>query len=138
MGLIVFEVHQKGKRTTKNLSRELMWYDWAPRNKEGNPILDEDGKEVQGTMHKMQGGRLDFKYDFNEKKLNVGVAPLKVITYEKEDNEKEIETWINANRVDFELSNANGVGITVTFPDKNKADIKKALQDTSFSYEIIC
>ena len=137
MGLIVFEVHQKGKRTTKNLSRELMWYEWAPRDKNGKPILDEDGKEVQGKMHKMQGGRLDFKYDFNESKLNIGTAPLKIVTYEKESNEKEIETWINANRIDLGLSKANGVGITVTFPDKNKADVKKALEDTSFSYEIV-
>lgn len=137
MGIIVFEVTRKGQRTTKNLSRELLWYEWAPKDEDGNPIYDEDGNEVQGTMHRLQGGRLDFKYDFREKKMTVGTAPVKITSYETESNAKEIEKWIDANSVELKLSIVSGVGITVTFPDDKKKAVKSALEDTNFNYEIV-
>lgn len=130
MGLVVFEINTRGQRTTKNLNRELLWYQWAKKDAQGNVI--EEGK-----LHKLNGGRLDFKYDFRESKLDVGTAPVKITSYETESNEKAINAWAEANRVEYKLSVAKGVGITVTFPDDRKKDIKKALEDTNFTYEII-
>lgn len=137
MGIIVFEVTRKGQRTTKNLSRALMWYEWAPLDKNGNPLYDEDGKKIHGTMHKLQGGRLDFKYDSYNQKLAVGTAPVKITSYETESNSKEIDKWIDANSVELKLTVVSGVGITVTFPDDKKKAVKSALEDTNFTYEIV-
>lgn len=130
MGLITFEIHKKGRRTTKNLSRELMWYEWAKRGADGNII-------EKGKMHKMQGGRLDFKYDFDEKKLHVSTAPVQITSYETYSNEKEIDGWIEAHEVELKLTRVSGERTILTFPDKNKEAVKDALDDTSFSFEIV-
>jgi hypothetical protein len=137
MGLIVFDVQTRGQRTTKNLRRELMWYEWAPRDKQGKLLKGKDGKDIQGKMHTMHGGQLDFKYNFAERKMNVGVAPIKITSYATSSNEKEIEEWIEVYSFDLNLSKTSGVGITVTFPDDNGEAVKKALEDTDFTYEIV-
>lgn len=137
MGLIVFEVHKKGKRSTKHLNQELLWYEWAPRDKDGKPIQNDEDHSLQGKMHRFKGGKLDFGYDFNEGKMTVSVAPVKIITYDAEDNEKEIKEWIDENKIELKLSEASGVGITVSFPSDKKDVIKKALEYTNFTYEIV-
>ena len=113
----------------KNQSRELLWYEWSTK--------DEDGNVIEGKMHKFRGGKLDFSYDSRAKQLSVGTAPVKITTYETESNEKDIDYWLEDNKVEFELSKVSGVGITVTFPDKNKEKVKKALAETDFTYEIV-
>jgi hypothetical protein len=136
MGIIVFEITRKGQRTTKNLNRELLWYEWAPRDENGNLLKDENGNEIQGKMNRIIGGKLEYRYDFNERKMNVTAGAVKITSYETESNEKQITDWINANRNAFELSEAGGKGI-VLFPDRHKSGIKKALEETDFTYELV-
>lgn len=136
MGIIVFQITRKGQRVTKNLNRELLWYEWAARDKNGNLLKDEKGNEIHGKMNRLIGGKLDYRYDFNEGKMTVTAAHVKISSYETESNEKQIKEWIDSNRLAFELSEAGGKGIVI-FPDRHKIGIEKALSDTDFTYELV-
>jgi hypothetical protein len=129
MGLIIFEVQKKGRKATKNLNQELLWYEWAERDAQGNVTKE-------GHLHHLRGGKLEYRYDFDAKKMSVSTAPVRMTTYKTEDNKEAIEQWIEDNRLELKLSEASGTGITVTFPDQKKEAVKRSLSDTEFLYEI--
>jgi len=136
MGLIIFETTSKIVRNTKSVLSNFLWYEWAPKDKNGNPIKDENGNDVLGSMKNLRGGRRDFKYNAVAKKIEATTATVRVADYKNENNKKEIEQWIEENRFELQLERNDTSTLSATFPDHNKNVVKKSLEYTNFIYEI--
>src|SRR4051794_15358682 len=123
MAILLFDITSKSQRTTKELTRELLWYD-----------------HVNGVMKKFTGGQLDYKYNFDTKELEVKAVPLLYVGYEKQSNRTAIMEWYDNNKDNFGLELLDGgmnEKVAVNVPDKYKSDIEDMLSESPFEYEIV-
>jgi len=119
MKTIYLEIENRMQKSSQESKSVLLWYNVAEKK-----------------MEKYCGSHLNFKYDFNTKKMRVNAGDAKSTVYVNASNKKILEDWIakNASLVKMNSEESSSKSLAIDVEDNDYETVCNILDAQGFRY----
>lgn len=120
MAKLILYYDSKNTKRLESVNTQHLWYDLETKE-----------------MLTFNGGKLDFSYDFANKKLTVSAVPETRVIYQNVTNRENADNWLKESEFEITKLNSSSKFVFIECNDEQLDEVEESLSNSNINYEVL-